>query len=205
MFWWILKRLYLFKWRRGKWVFEWNINFFFCWQPVILFAYDVFYFVFFHFFCSFLLSIACNLILLLHFIIFCCQSSYYCQPSTCSLVIFPYFFKTYFCYREKTMKLIDIYDICKNREQLLEKLREWQLIPTNYNCPNCGNAMKLLEAADRPDGWQWFCNAKISIRKQAAQPCHTRVEFRAGTLFERSKLSIFQATFYTACLFYVNS
>ena len=90
------------------------------------------------------------------------------------------------------VKLTEVHEICKDRAVLLEKLREWQLIPTNYNCPTCGNSMKLIETTDRQDGWRWQCEAKVSIRKQAAQNCHTRVEFRTGTLFARSKLSIFQ-------------
>lgn len=96
------------------------------------------------------------------------------------------------------VKLIEIHEFCKNKEVLLEKLRDWRLIPNqgDYNCPNCANAMKLIEASGSPDGWQWYCSAMVSRRKQAAVKCHTRVEFRTGTFFARSKLSIYQVRFF---------
>jgi hypothetical protein len=107
-----------------------------------------------------------------------------------------YFHKYWASILEIMVNLIEIHEFCKDKDLLLGKLREWRLIPNqgDYNCPNCASAMKLLEASDRPDKWQWYCGAMISRRKQAAQKCHTRVEFRTGTFFAGAKLSIYQVS-----------
>lgn len=44
----------------------------------------------------------------------------------------------------------------------------------------------------RLDGWRWRCRNKVSVNKQKATYCEVRVEFRTGTFFAKSKLSMFK-------------
>lgn len=52
--------------------------------------------------------------------------------------------------------------------------------------------MSLIREADCLDGYRWYCNGKIVVRKQKAYKCGVRVEFRAKTFFTGSNLNIFK-------------
>ncbi|KAK9753318.1 ISXO2-like transposase domain [Popillia japonica] len=89
---------------------------------------------------------------------------------------------------------LEIVKISENIDELPQYLQRWGLIPTEgvYKCPTCGNSLKLQRAQDSIDGWSWRCCHKVSLRKQARRVCGTRVAFRTGTVFARSKLSLLQ-------------
>jgi hypothetical protein len=95
-------------------------------------------------------------------------------------------------FRKMPITLIEVYELHKNPEQLLEAMQKWQLIPKegNYNCPNCSGVILLYP--DSEDGWRWHCKNKISEPKQRPVSCGTRVRLRKGTFFEKSHLSYFQ-------------
>lgn len=93
------------------------------------------------------------------------------------------------------MNLISLYKVCEDKEELPKKLQEWGLIPREglFCCSKCGDTLSLVYEADRSDGYRWHCNNnKVVVRKQKAQKCGVRVEFRTKTFFAGSKLSIFQ-------------
>ena len=92
------------------------------------------------------------------------------------------------------VRLVDIYEYTKDKVVLLGKLREWKLVPQDgeYPCPKCDRPMKIYEASRTPEGWKWYCGAKIQRPKQTSKICIMEVLFRKGTFFENSKLSAFQ-------------
>ena len=92
------------------------------------------------------------------------------------------------------IRLVELYDICKNKDTLLAKLREYGLIPQDgeYLCPNCQNPKRIYSNAADVDGWRWHCHAMISKRKQKAEKCGTTVRFRNETFFAQSHLTMFQ-------------
>jgi hypothetical protein len=93
------------------------------------------------------------------------------------------------------VNLIELYELCKNKDELLSKLQEWGLVPKQweYRCPNCKNPMKLCEKKDEKDGWRWECRVKVQKRAKGPwEKCDTFVKFRKGTLFAASKLGAFQ-------------
>ena len=83
------------------------------------------------------------------------------------------------------VRLIEIHEFCKDSDVMIEKLQEWKLIPNkeNYKCPQCENAMKLIKAQGRTDGWIWYCSAMIRKRKQAAVKCANRSLAPKGNIF----------------------
>ncbi|KAI4455467.1 isxo2-like transposase domain [Holotrichia oblita] len=92
----------------------------------------------------------------------------------------------------KVINVLRLGEIVRNIEEL--HLQRWGLIPVEsaYKCPACRNSLTLQRMENRTDGWVWQCNHKVSVRKQKSKKCATRVEFRTGTFFARSKLSLHQ-------------
>ena len=62
----------------------------------------------------------------------------------------------------RKMRLIDLYDLCRDADQLLVKLREWTLVPCEgeYLCPKCGGALVLGKREQAVDGWPSFDDAE---------------------------------------------
>lgn len=89
------------------------------------------------------------------------------------------------------INLIQLFRLNSDLDAFLGMMQAWNLVPIEgeYACPNCNAPLKLYR--DSEDGWRWRCNNKVSVRKQAAQPCGTKVRFRTGTFFAQSNLSYF--------------
>ena len=88
-----------------------------------------------------------------------------------------------------------ILSLINNTEARVNALVEWKLIPPtdSYPCPACGNFLELREHPSAPDGLHWVCSAKVQRTSHSAyQRCDKRVQFRFGTFFAKSKLSIVQ-------------
>ena len=49
------------------------------------------------------------------------------------------------------MNLISLYEITRNPEELLNKLKEIKLIPAEKECPNCKNQMNICPRKEYPE------------------------------------------------------
>jgi hypothetical protein len=126
----------------------------------------------------------------------------------------------------KAVNLIQLYELCKDKDKLLVQLRKWKLVPEVVKCPRCRSDMELYADSNRceivffrcwfklkvcsgkysfrycrADGWRWFCRNKAwrQYAKSKPKPCGQTQEFRKGTFFEKSKLSIFQILAFSHC------
>lgn len=88
--------------------------------------------------------------------------------------------------------LIQLHELCKDKQQTLQQLIQWGLLPKEKTCPKCGNAMNCSTNNYIEDGVHWICSNRVSIRKQKERICQTRIALREGTFFQGSHLSLFQ-------------
>ena len=49
------------------------------------------------------------------------------------------------------VNLIAIYNVTRNPKELLDKLQQFDLIPTEKICPNCSNEMAICPDDSRPE------------------------------------------------------
>ena len=49
------------------------------------------------------------------------------------------------------VNLIAIYNVTRNPKELLDKLQQLDLIPTEKICPNCSNEMAICPDDSRPE------------------------------------------------------
>lgn len=87
------------------------------------------------------------------------------------------------------LNLLKLNKICEDKDSLLENLCKWGLIPRtgSYPCKKCEGQLTLGADSSRIDGWHWYCTNKL---KKKGVKCGATREFRKGTFFARSKLSI---------------
>jgi len=91
--------------------------------------------------------------------------------------------------------LIKIYELCKRddegrfKEELLQQLQEWGLIPKKVLCSRCESPMILGRYLE---SWRWHCTAYIVENKQKAVICRTTERLHANTFFAGSHLTYLQ-------------
>ena len=98
------------------------------------------------------------------------------------------------------VNLIAIYNVTRNPKELLDKLQQLDLIPTEKICPNCSNEMAICPDDSRPEKCVWRCRSKYQpYAKSSYKHCDTRKSVRDGTVFGKvegfeggSKWTMFQ-------------
>lgn len=98
----------------------------------------------------------------------------------------------------ESITIIEIHDMCKDKEELVKNLRLWNLIPNEgeLRCTvkHCDGTMTLAEDDDRGDGYRWRCTGHVCSPKRKRVKCSQRMGLRKNPFFCRSKLSIEQVS-----------
>lgn len=93
------------------------------------------------------------------------------------------------------VKITQLYDSCKDPEEILKALQDAKLIPKEIACPKCENPMQICKFDRAIDKFCWRCRARYQPWEKAAYvQCDTKRSIRTGTFFARSKMSLFKVT-----------